>query len=311
MLARRTWLAGVASWGLAACTSAPLRPWQSAPSARLPGARQWDMHDRISGHTWRVWLQPPAPEAPAPAHGHPVLWVLDGNASFALVAQLARNDAARPADMRTDTAIVVGIGHPGDAAYHPAARQRDYTPPQPEGTATAQAGGANLLLDFLAHTLQPQLAQSFNVDPQRQTLTGHSFGGLLVLHALLTRPAQFTRYAAASPSVWWNQGQILQTADRFARTHITAPRPFHAQLQLRLGGLEHPATAATAQRRAVQQERRMQERTHALATQLTALQWPELEVQMTVLPGLDHGAVMAPALIDALALAQQPRTPSP
>ena len=26
---------------------------------------------------------------------------------------------------------------------------------------------------------------------------------LLVLHALFTRPQQFTRYAAASPSVWW------------------------------------------------------------------------------------------------------------
>ena len=51
----------------------------------------------------------------------------------------------------------------------------------------------------------------------------------------------------------------------------------------------------------------MWERIHQLTDALTALQWPELQVQLGVLPGLDHGAVMAPALIDALALAQAPR----
>ena len=45
----------------------------------------------------------------------------------------------------------------------------------------------------------------------------------------------------------------------------------------------------------------------ALAQQLTALQWPALHVQMAVLPGLDHGSVMLPGLVDALALAQQAR----
>jgi iron(III)-enterobactin esterase len=34
-------------------------------------------------------------------------------------------------------------------------------------------------------------------------LWGHSYGGLLVLHALLTRPGEFAHYAAASPSLWW------------------------------------------------------------------------------------------------------------
>ena len=45
----------------------------------------------------------------------------------------------------------------------------------------------------------------------------------------------------------------------------------------------------------------------ALARQLTALAWPELRVQMAVLPGLDHGGAMLPGLTDALALAQQAR----
>lgn len=308
---RRALLAAAATgagFGLTGCATTATQPPASllqAPAARLPGTHQQDLRDPASGHTWRIWVQPPA--GPAPATGHPVLYVLDGNAAFALAAQLARNSAGRPGDMGADSAIVVGIGHPGDAVIHPAERQRDYTPPAPGRAATPEAGGADLLLDFIARELQPRVAQAFATDPGRQTISGHSFGGLLVLHALFTRPAQFTRYAATSPSVWWNNAQLLHTARQFMQLHARAPRPFKAQLQLRVGSLEQAQAAPTAARAAVQAERRMIERTQALADQLGALQWPELRVDMAVLPGLDHGSAMAPGLIDALALAQQPR----
>ena len=276
-----------------------------APAAQLPGTHQLDLRDPASGRTWRVWVQRPA--GPAPATGHPALYVLDGNAAFALAAQLARNSAGRPGDMGAGSAIVVGIGHPGDAVIHPAESQRDYTPPALGRAAPPGAGGADILLDFNARELQPRVAQAFATDPERQTISGHSFGGLLVLHALFTRPAQFTRYAATSPSVWWNNAQLQHTAHQFMQAHATAPRPFKAQLQLRVGSLEQAQAAPTAARAAVQAERRMIERTQALADQLHALQWPELRVDMAMQPGLDHGSAMAPGLIDALALAQQPR----
>ena len=314
---RRTALAATAASGLwlAGCAGPTHRAAAQGAeqAAHLPGATQRDWTDPASGLTWRVWVQAPqapqGPQGPVPATGHPVLYVLDGNACFAMAAQLARNSAGRPADMRGNqsSAVVVGIGHPGDAPYDQPARQRDYTPPAAGQSPTPQAGGADRLLDFIAHQVQPHLAQRFAIDPQRQTLFGHSFGGLLVLHALFTRPQQFTRYAAASPSVWWNQGQVLQTAQRFVQAHATEPRAFQAQLQLRVGGLEHALAAATPARAAVQAERRLLERTEALARQLTALAWPELRVQMAVLPGLDHGGAMLPGLTDALALAQQAR----
>lgn len=304
---RRALLASGAGLWLAGCTTAAPQPGQllRAPPVQLPGTHQMDLRDPASGRTWRIWVQRPA--GPAPATGHPVLYLLDGNASFALAAQLARNGAGRPGELRSDAAIVVGIGHPGDATIHPAERQRDYTPPPPGGTATAQAGGAEVLLDFIARELQPRVAAALPMDPQRQTLSGHSFGGLLVLHALFTRPAQFSRYAATSPSVWWNNGQVMGTAERFVQAYTGVPRPFRAQLQLRIGSLETAEAAATPARAAVQRERRMLERTEALTARLATLQWPEISVQMRVLAGEDHGSVMAPALIDALALAQQPR----
>ena len=59
-----------------------------APAAHLPGSHTLDLRDPASGRTWRIWLQ--RPEGPAPAPGYPVFYTLDGNAAFALAAQLAR-----------------------------------------------------------------------------------------------------------------------------------------------------------------------------------------------------------------------------
>ena len=250
-----------------------------------------------------------------------MLYVLDGNASFTLAAQLARNSAARPPEMRPDAAVVVGLGYAGDAPFPAAERRRDYTPPPHQGPAQPGTGGADQLLDFLAREVQPRIAQFAPVDAQRQTLWGHSLGGLLVLHALFTRPGQWSRYAATSPSVWWNQEQVLASARQFMHAHADAARrTFALQLQLRAGALERPqappppapdASAeqqAQGQRRAAgQAQRRLVERTESLAHDLAALQWPQLGVDLAIYDGLDHGQTLVRGLIDALALAQQPR----
>lgn len=309
-LTRRVVLLSGASAALAGCAAPAANvaapSLLNAPAAQLPGSHTLDMQDPASGHTWRIWLQRPDGPAPAPATGYPVLYTLDGNAAFALAAQLARNRATRPEVLRPDGVLVVSIGHPLDRVIDHPSRARDYTPPAPGQPPGAAQGGTDVLLDFITHTLRPQLAQALPLDPQRQTLFGHSFGGLMVLHTLFTRPRMFTRYAAASPSIWWNQAQILDSCARFEAAHAKAPRPFRAQLQLRAGGLENADDAATVARAAIQRERRTLARTEQLAQRLQALQWPELAVEFSMLPGLDHGAVMAPALIDALALSQNP-----
>lgn len=211
-----------------------------APAAHLPGSHTLDLRDPASGRTWRIWLQ--RPEGPAPAPGYPVFYTLDGNAAFALAAQLARNRASRPPVLRPDGVLVVGIGHPVAHVIDQPSRARDYTPPTPGQPPSATHGGADLLLDFIEHTLQPQLAQALPLDPQRQTLFGHSFGGLMVLHTLFTRPAMFTRYAAASPSIWWNQAQILDSCTRFEAAHATAPGPCARSCSCAQGAWKTPPT---------------------------------------------------------------------
>lgn len=307
---------GAAAAGLGGCAQAgplaggcPLEGWPAQP-ATLPSAWQHDVADPASGRTWRVWVQ--RPPGPAPVGGHPVFYLLDGNAAFAIAAQLAFNHAGRPEALRSAAPVVVGIGHPTGEPYANDLRQRDYTPAYlPASRAASDRGGADRLLDFLQHELQPRLHAGLPLDPRRQTLFGHSFGGLFALHALFTRPALFTRYAAASPSLWWEEAGALREAEAFAGPAPGGP----LRLMLRVGGLETAEAAANPQRAAVQRERRMIAHARTVADRLAAL--PRLpgspgspgssvHVDFAVLPGLDHGSVMLPALAEALALAQRP-----
>ena len=62
------------------------------------------------------------------------------------------------------------------------------------------------------------------VDGGRRALWGHSYGGVLVLHALFTRPDAFSTYTAADPSLWWGQGWLLEEERSAAALPSPAPR---------------------------------------------------------------------------------------
>jgi hypothetical protein len=80
-------------------------------------------------------------------------------------------------------------------------RTRDFTPSRVEPFATS--GGADKFLDFFERELVPEIDGRFPTAPYR-ILIGHSFGGLLALHALNTRAALFDAYISISPSTGWD-----------------------------------------------------------------------------------------------------------
>lgn len=156
---------------------------------------------------YQVWIG--RPHQAAPKDGYPVLWMLDGNAALgALDAGQLQKLAAGQAP------LLVAVGYQTPLRIERTARTRDYTPQLPgaeqKDPLTGQpSGGAEAFLELLRQRLRPAVAAQAPIDPHRQTLWGHSYGGLLVLHALFTRPGEFAHYAAASPSLWWGDGAIL------------------------------------------------------------------------------------------------------
>lgn len=181
----------------------------------LPDTDRYDVSSR-EGHTYRIFLSLPKQE-PGP-EGYPVLYLLDGNATFPTAAVSLALQMRRPESTGVLPAVVVGIGYPTDDYLDAAARTRDYTvpleadelPPRRDGAQWPPTGGAGAFLDFIVNDVKPAISRRLRVDQSREALFGHSFGGFFVLHTLFSRPAAFRSYIAASPSIWYGR----QTLDR-------------------------------------------------------------------------------------------------
>nr|WP_231860060.1 alpha/beta hydrolase-fold protein [Bordetella parapertussis] len=153
-------------------------------------------------------------------------------------------------------------------------------------------GGAEAWLEFIETRVKPWVAGTTRVDTGRQTLYGHSYGGLFVLHTLLARPQTFQRYVAASPSLWWHAPYMMRRASDAGDFSHGAPT-----LHLMAGGAEmlrRPGAAPLATAGA----------TTRLAAILAAK--PGLSVTLREFPGLSHGAMLPASAQAAAELAAQP-----
>lgn len=188
------------------------------------------------GAEFRVVLV--APSGPAPAKGYPVLYVMDGNNWVLLAAEIVRTNTLFSVISQTEPAVVVGIGYPGSKPDM-LRRTHDLTPPTPAGAVEHRPGerygGDVALMDFMDKTVKPYVASRFPIDSQRQTLVGHSLGGLFVLRNLFTRPASYQTYVALSPSIWWGKRLVLADARRFERMK---DRPGNLRVFMSVGEFE-------------------------------------------------------------------------
>ena len=57
--------------------------------------------------------------------------------------------------------------------------------------------------------MQPFIEKKYKGNHSK-TIIGQSLGGLLATEILLTRPTLFNTYIIISPSLWWNDGSLLQ-----------------------------------------------------------------------------------------------------
>jgi predicted alpha/beta superfamily hydrolase len=145
---------------------------------------------------------------------HPVLYLTDGRAQFlhtaATVRFLARNGLM-------PEMIVVGITNTD--------RTRDLTPTradwiQPDGSVREfpTSGGADRFLDFVEQELVPFIEERYHPQPYR-VLAGHSFGGLLAVHVLLSRSDLFGAYISVSPALAWDNDLVIRQAKEFLSGH--------------------------------------------------------------------------------------------
>jgi predicted alpha/beta superfamily hydrolase len=213
-------------------------------SAVLPeGIEVRDVTSQEVGDTFRVFIgQPVASETSDPSSEdrspqvYPVIYVLDGNGMFLDVLLMARW-LARSGEV--PPAVIVGIGYPIASFWDTMnLRSRDYTPtadaellevanrtmwPGLPDVETATTGGADAFLDFIQSELMPMIEKEHGGDPNDATIVGHSFGGLLGSYALVSRPGLFQRHVITSPSLWWDDGYLLELEPKLASKRDDLP----------------------------------------------------------------------------------------
>ncbi len=140
---------------------------------------------------------------------YPLLILLDGESNLdytSSVAGFLAENALSP------EVITVAL-HAG------ATRMRDYLPENPQEGAR-MTGQADQFLEYITRELIPQVEEKYRAAPLR-LLSGHSFGGVFVIHAMLTQPDLFQGYMAQSPYLDQSLGALM--AQRFQAFIEQAP----------------------------------------------------------------------------------------
>jgi|GEM_PF-71406 len=292
-------------------TSRPTKPASEASDERIsnsqpitiPDAEQFDLRSK-SGRVYRIFIAAPREETPEP--GLPVIYFSDANSNFPLLHASVRGRAGNG-----PRAILVGIGYPEpNESDHRERRAFDLTSKVDESSAEPApgrgpgfpSGGNDAFLRFIQDELKPVVERKYRIDRNRQALFGHSFGGLFVLHVLLTEPKAFQTYLASSPSVWWNRGEILEKEKAFLAKH--AKSPLKARVFISFGEWEQNPEPGTDQNRAEMLARLRSAGTpRDFATALKEGQVEGVEVVVRELPEEGHGSAVVPAASRAVRFA--------
>jgi predicted alpha/beta superfamily hydrolase len=242
-------------------------PSQAEP-VTLDGTEQWTMTN-AQGHEYRIMIS--LPEGDVPTAGYPVIYLLDGNAYFPAF------HAAKRAQARLRGAVLVAIGYPSSTPLDFVRRAFDMSPPAPQDRNTPPQGGQDVFLDFIETRLMPKVSQQFKINPDQRSLVGHSFGGMLGVYALFTRPLLFQHVVAVSPSLWWQDKYLLGPEREFTK------RALAGQVDLTQSSL----TVLMGERDSVQ----MIQDASALQLRLQGLSQLGLRSGFLVEPGEDHASV--------------------
>nr|WP_314377193.1 alpha/beta hydrolase-fold protein [uncultured Campylobacter sp.] len=147
-----------------------------------------------------------------------VVFMVDANAQFPILlnsyAKIYANGAkqnAKAVPKLSKTVLIVGIGYDSPLAYDTKRRTRDLTPAA-SGEEYANGGGAGEFYDFVKDELFPLVEKKYSTAKSDKIYFGHSFGGLFGIYALLRDDGIFDEFFIASPSLWWDESQLIRDA---------------------------------------------------------------------------------------------------
>lgn len=219
-----------------------------------------------------------------PAAKYPVIYLLDGSADedFIHVVGLVQFNNF-PWIERVPKSIVVGIANVD--------RRRDFTFPTTiaeEKTRFPTTGHSGRFITFIEKELQPFIEKSYRASDSKM-LIGQSLGGLLATEILFKKPALFDKYVIISPSLWWDNGSLLN------QNPLILQENFASRTQVYIGvGKEGLTPGKTP--------RVMEVDANLLAEKIRSAKSKNVTVYFDYLPQEDHATITHQAVFNAFRL---------
>lgn len=213
---------------------------------------------------------------------YPVIYLLDGSADedFIHVVGLVQFNNFPWID-RVPKSIVVGIANVD--------RKRDFTYSttiEKDKKQFPTTGHSDKFIAFLENELQPFIEGNYNTTASK-TIIGQSLGGLLATEILLKKPKLFNKYIIISPSIWWDNGSILELNSDFLQ------ESFSQETSVYIGvGKEGLAPSDTPHV--------MEVDANLLAEKLKNSKSKNVSVHFDYLPEEDHATITHQAIFNAL-----------
>jgi len=226
---------------------------------------------------------------PSDSVRYPVVYLLDGSADedFIHVVGLYQFNSF-PWIARVPKSIIVGIANID--------RKRDFTFP----TSVAEdkkkyptTGGSAKFIEFLESELQPYIKSRYKTNGHR-TIIGESLGGLLATEILLKHPSLFDQYIIISPSLWWDNGSLLNQDGAVLKSSFVQP------VSVYIGVGKEGLTPSDP-------PRVMEVDANLLAEKITNSKSKSVKVYFDYLPEENHAGIAHQALYNALKLLSSPK----
>jgi len=215
---------------------------------------------------------------------YPVTYLLDGSADedFIHITGLYQFNNFSWIN-RVPKTIIVGIANID--------RKRDFTYASTLAADTRRyptTGHSDKFIAFLEKELQPYIQRHYKTNGQK-TIIGQSLGGLLATEILLKKPEMFNKYIIISPSLWWDNGSLLQIQS------LVMDADFAQKTAVYIGVGKEGLTPGDA-------PRVMEVDANLLADKLKSAKNKNLTVYFDYLPQENHGTITHQAVFNALRL---------
>lgn len=167
------------------------------PIQHLPALNgdYFEINSKTADHRYHIFISYPPSYAAEPERKFPVVYVLDGDSLFPL---LASEQLFLGYDEKLPEAIIVGIAY-GSFDEPVNRRGYDFSPATPD--AHEGQGGAPAFLRFMQGELIPQVEARVRADPTHRVLLGQSRSGYFSLWSAYADPDLFWGRIASNPAV--------------------------------------------------------------------------------------------------------------